>query len=317
MISVLLATHNGADTIEHTLRAMSCLVAPLGGWELIVVNNASNDETEPLVLKWRERLPLRYLVERRLGKSKAINTALAAAKGEFIVMTDDDVLPDRNWLAEWRRIADEFPDIAVFSGAVVPEFVDSKPPAFVSDGSYGALYGAHVPEIEGEIKPSNSSELIEVSGANLAMRKSAYERGNRLDEIYLIGNSGLMGEDTDFVNRMAKAGYKVGYTPEPLVRHIVHGHQTRLSWIFRRYCSNGRARFMLTNVRWDMAAKRYRFPFPWGHAAGLFGSGVRLLGALVLGNRHEAFRQLTGIASSFGALQQALSLCCGGIGESR
>jgi hypothetical protein len=32
MLSVLLATHNGADTIERTLVAMSALDAPDGGW---------------------------------------------------------------------------------------------------------------------------------------------------------------------------------------------------------------------------------------------------------------------------------------------
>ena len=308
MISVLLASHNGADTIDHTLKAMSRLTAPPGGWELIVVNNASSDETESLVLKWRERLPLKYLVEHQLGKSKAINTGLAASKGDFIVMTDDDVLPDRNWLCEWRRMADAFPDIDVFSGAVVPEFVAAKPPDYVSDASYGALYGAHVPDIEGEIKPCAPSELIEVSGANLAMRRSAYQQGNRLDEIYLVGDTGLMGEDTDFVNRMAKAGHKVGYAPEPRVRHIVHAHQTKLSWIFRRFCSNGRARFMLAKAQWNEGARRHALLLPFRHAAGLVGSSARMVAALGVGNRHEAFRQMSGFAYDMGALQQALSV---------
>src|SRR5690606_12127703 len=46
MLSVLMATHNGADTIERTLAAMSVMEPPAGGWTLIVVNNASTDDTE-------------------------------------------------------------------------------------------------------------------------------------------------------------------------------------------------------------------------------------------------------------------------------
>ncbi len=308
MISVLLATHNGADTIGRTLKAMSQLEAPHEGWELIVVNNASSDETEALILGNRDNLPLTYLVEPQLGKSNAINTGLGAVRGDFIVMTDDDVLPDRDWLTEWSRVSREWPAMSVFSGAVVPNFDASPPPGYVPTASYGALYGAHVPDEEGEAKPAQSSGLIEVSGANLAMRRAAYEQGNRLDETYLIGSHGLMGEDTDFVNRMAQAGYKIGYTNKPRIRHIIHPHQTTLSWIFKRLRSNGRARFMLANVRRDSALPRSEHASVWRYLARLAGSGTRMLMALATGNRHEAFRQLGGVAYAMGAIQQAASV---------
>jgi len=308
MISVLLATHNGADTIGRTLEAMSQLEAPREGWELVVVNNASNDETETLILNNRANLPLTYLVEPQLGKSNAINTGLETVRGDFVVMTDDDVLPDRDWLTEWSRVAREWPDISVFSGAVVPKFDASPPPAYVPAASYGALYGAHVPDREGEAKPAQSSGLIEVSGANLAMRRSAYERGNRLDEIYLIGSAGLMGEDTDFVNRMAKAGYKIGYTNGPRIRHIIHPHQTTLAWIFRRLRSNGRARFMLASARRDADPRGSEFPSVSRHFGRFAGSLVRMIAALVVGDRQEAFRQLGGVAYAMGAIQQAMAL---------
>src|ERR1700742_2227327 len=120
MLSVILATHNGADTIDRTLAAMSAMDTPEGGWKLVIVNNASTDDTESRILKWQGRLPIDYIVEPRLGKSNALNTGFSHAEGDFIVMTDDDVLPDRHWLAEWRRVADAWPDISVFSGAVIP-----------------------------------------------------------------------------------------------------------------------------------------------------------------------------------------------------
>ncbi|MGZ5928164.1 MAG: hypothetical protein ACXWLX_03025, partial [Rhizomicrobium sp.] len=42
---------------------MSELDVPEGGWKLIVVNNASTDDTEARIRKWQNRLPLQYLVE--------------------------------------------------------------------------------------------------------------------------------------------------------------------------------------------------------------------------------------------------------------
>jgi glycosyltransferase involved in cell wall biosynthesis len=91
MLSVLIATHNGADTIERTLAAMAKMAEPVGGWELLVVDNASNDDTAARAREWADQLPLRLLSQSRLGKAFAINLALDEAAGDFIIMTDDDI----------------------------------------------------------------------------------------------------------------------------------------------------------------------------------------------------------------------------------
>ena len=176
MMSVLMATHNGADTIERTLTAMSRLNPPEGGWKLVVVNNASTDVTGALVRKWRGRLPLEYLVEPRLGKAKAINTALAHAEGDLIVMTDDDVLPDRNWLTVLRRVAEAFPQCAIFGGAIIPAF-DEFPTPWPMPRPWLTVLFAQTPDYaEGEIAPRD------VSGANITIRKSVCDAGHRFDE---------------------------------------------------------------------------------------------------------------------------------------
>lgn len=43
MLTVLMATHDGSDTLERTLRAFAALDEPSGGWKLVIVNNASTD----------------------------------------------------------------------------------------------------------------------------------------------------------------------------------------------------------------------------------------------------------------------------------
>ena len=68
MIGVILATHNGADTIEQTLQALCDISQPQGGWQLIVVNNASTDETSHIIHRFSSHLPLRYVEEPNLGK---------------------------------------------------------------------------------------------------------------------------------------------------------------------------------------------------------------------------------------------------------
>jgi GT2 family glycosyltransferase len=255
------------------------------------------------VLKWQDRLPLKYVTESRLGKSKAINTALGHAEGDLLVMTDDDVLPDRNWLTEWRRVADNFPEHSVFGGAIIPHF-DAVPPAWpLPEWCYTVLYGATPDYAEGGIEPVN------VSGANMAIRKSVNDQGWKFGENFLVGKKGLMGEDSDMVRRLAAAGHKVCFTPRARVHHIIHPEQTSWSWMHRRFFRHGRTMFMLDDVRWDARSKRYEFRFPWNRVRTAAGSAVHLLLAIPTFDKKKMIRQSQPLAYDLGALSQALALC--------
>lgn len=302
MLSVLMATHNGADTIDRTLAAMSELDAPIGGWKLVVVNNASTDDTESHILKWRDRLPLEYIVEPRLGKSAAINTALHHAEGDLIIMTDDDVLPDRNWLTEWRRVADAYPGLSVFGGTVIPEF-EGPPPAWpMPEACYTVLYGKTPSQPEGEIEPFN------VSGPNMAIRKSISDQGWRFGEGFLVGKNGLMGEDSDFVRRLWAKGHKVGFAPNARVRHIVHKDQMSWYWIQRRFIRHGRTMFMLDDVRRDETSNRLVFRFPWWRLRRGAESVLRLLMVAPSRDRARIFQHSRALAYDLGAISQALTV---------
>jgi GT2 family glycosyltransferase len=300
MISVLLATHNGVDTIERTLAAMSEIRAPAEGWELVVVNNASTDDTERRVLEWRDKLPLRYLVEPRLGKAAAINAGLGRVTGDLVVMTDDDVLPDPDWLLEWRRAADSLPQCSVFGGAIIPEF-DGPPPVWtMPEGSYTVLYGETPPYGEGEIEPRN------VSGANIAVRASLLAQGWRFGEAFLVGKRGLMGEDADFVRRLGAAGQKVGFAPTARVRHIIHPEQKSWRWIQNRFFRIGRTMFMLEDVKPGKDGPVFRIPYwRFRRTPSLL---WRMFLSRVRGDRKALFAQAQILANDLGAIWQAVSL---------
>ncbi len=299
MMSVLLATHNGADTIDRTLAAMSELEAPSGGWKLVIVNNASTDDTQTRILKWRDRLPLEYFVEPRLGKSRAMNTALAHAQGDLIVMTDDDVLPDRNWLIEWRRAADVMPQCSVFGGAILPEFGDFPPAWPMPRTSLTVLYAQTPDHAEGEIEP------VDVSGPNMAIRKSVYDSGHRFEENFMVGKYGLMGEDSEFVRRTWESGFRTGFAPHARVRHIIHKEQMSWRWIHRRFFRHGRTMFMFEEVRQDKISKRLDFSFPRWRIRRAAATFLQLLLVAPSLNRERIFKRSRSLAYDLGALRQA------------
>lgn len=302
MISVLMATHNGADTIGRTLEAMSKLDTPKGGWELIIVNNASSDATETLVQKWRDRLPLRYMLEPRLGKSKAMNTALKHAEGDFLIMTDDDVLPDRGWLIEWRRVADGWPQCAVFGGAIVPEF-DGHPPRWSMPRVCLTVLYAQTPELaEGEVEPAD------ISGPNMAMRRSVYESGHRFDESFLVGTYGLMGEDSEFVRRAYTHGLTIGFAPTARVRHIIHEKQLSWRWMHHRFFRHGRTMFLFEEVRQNEATGALEFDFPRWRIRRVASSLIKLTFVSLSLNWGRTLAHSRTLAYDLGALRQACIL---------
>jgi glycosyltransferase involved in cell wall biosynthesis len=127
VISVLIATFNGADTLPRTLDALAHLDAPPGGWRLIVVDNGSTDEAPAILRAWAGRLPLLLLREPVRGKSRALNLGLDHCDDDLIVLTDDDVLPSPKWLVAYHAAATAHPAMDVFNGPIKPHW-DVVPP---------------------------------------------------------------------------------------------------------------------------------------------------------------------------------------------
>src|SRR5438477_8864136 len=98
--SVIVSTRNRAELLRGCLESLLA-ERPAIGWEVIVVDNASTDETAATVERCHELadgIRLEYLVEERLGLSHARNRGVAEARGEYLLFTDDDVLVQSGWV---------------------------------------------------------------------------------------------------------------------------------------------------------------------------------------------------------------------------
>jgi hypothetical protein len=71
-ISVVICTFNRASLLERTLGHMSVILAPENvDWELVVVNNNCTDNTDDVIAKFSDRLPIRRVIEEQQGLSNA------------------------------------------------------------------------------------------------------------------------------------------------------------------------------------------------------------------------------------------------------
>jgi glycosyltransferase involved in cell wall biosynthesis len=90
LVSILLPTYNGADRIKEAMESVCSQF--YGAWELLVLDDGSNDYTKQVVLKVAKTdLRIRYIKnETNLGIQKTLNKGLQEARGEYIGRIDDD-----------------------------------------------------------------------------------------------------------------------------------------------------------------------------------------------------------------------------------
>lgn len=243
MLSVLMATHDGASTLPEVLDAYCRLVAPVGGWHCVIVDNGSADSTKDIIESYLERLPLTYVFESVQGKNAALNTGLAMVKGDLVIFTDDDAIPHPDWLCEMRSAADANPSFSIFGGAIIPRWELQPEPWLTSWVQLGPVFSLTDPTWrEGPVPP------YFVFGPNMAIRASVFEAGYRYDTT--IGprpGQYAMGSESELTSRLSKAGFTAWFCKKALVEHIIRRLQMERRWILRRGIRYGRGKY-----RWSI-----------------------------------------------------------------
>lgn len=237
MLTVLMATYNGERTLARVLAAYCDLEPPSGGWKLVIVDNGSTDRTKQIISSFETRLPLSYFFEPARGKSTALNTGLRHLGGDLVVMTDDDALPRPDWLVQMRIAADAQPSFSIFGGAIIAHW-EVPPEAWVLKWQCGIL---SITDPDWEEGPISATRIY---GPNLAVRSEVIKAGHRFDtSLGPTSSSYQMGEDTDFLQRLSKAGYRAWHCKQAVVRHMIRKDQLNREWVLRRAFPLGRAEY--------------------------------------------------------------------------
>lgn len=306
MLTVLLVSHNGSDTIGRTLSAFAAVAPPADGWQLLVVDNASTDGTARIATSFADRLPLHLLQEPRRGKGFALNTGLTRVHGDLIVLVDDDILPRPDFLVEWSRVADTYRDCDFFGGGVEPLF-EYPPPSWARQQWWaGMLYAATNAGVpEGPIHYNSRLPFPpDVLGPNMAIRMTVVRAGHRYDPHFMEGFNSLMGSELEFILRLIRAGYRAGFAPGATVRHIVNRRQVSRRWILRRCQRYG---------RWGYWLGQALYPLPCSTLLGVPRYAVRRVVERAYGVLPHVLRlddarmmaQLRLVAEDIGLMRQA------------
>ncbi len=219
-ISVTLCTRNRSESLWCALAQMTQLVVPpQTDWEVLIVNNASSDDTDAVVAGFRSHLPVRCVHESRPGLAYARNLAVREARGQYLLWTDDDVLVSPHWLRAYHAAFLRWPDSAVFGGPITPVFLDG-PPRWLQRvrDRVGVAYAERVVEdTPGPIIPEAQLPF----GANMAVRAAEQHRFLFDTRLGAQPHSHVLAEETTCLRAMFQAGARGWWVPEATVRHLI------------------------------------------------------------------------------------------------
>ena len=229
-ISIVICTYNGSHLLPATLRHIAQQQVPSSiAWEVIVVDNASTDDSAKVANNYWALLacniPLTIIFQPSPGLNYAREKGFTSAKYEYILMCDDD-----NWLAS-NYVCTAF-DIMEKNSSIGMLGGNGKLAYEVSPPDWAVKYPIHANGPQAPV--SGKVPHYGVYGAGSIMRKSAYERIRQAGFRFLLtdrlGSQLSSGGDFELCHGLAMAGYLIYYDERLSFTHFITAN--RITWSY-------------------------------------------------------------------------------------
>jgi glucosyl-dolichyl phosphate glucuronosyltransferase len=228
--SIIVCSYNRSASLQQTLLAIErLLVREDLGWEVLIVDNNSTDDTRTVAEDFCRRFPRgRYCYEPNQGLSFARNRGIAEARGEILVFTDDDVCPESEWL---QRIVDGMAREGCDAcGGYISPVWEIAPPAWLTERFYGFL--ALRTSRADTFQVTDSADFP--FGANMAFRRRVFEAHGTFDVTRGRKGSELSsGEDGEFFDRLLRRGAKIMFFGDARVHHRIEAFRVTKRYLRR------------------------------------------------------------------------------------
>jgi len=252
-ISIILCTYNRDKVLANALRSIARSSMPVSiEWEVLVVDNNSNDQTRKIVGEFSTRYPnrFRYLFEPQAGKSYALNTGIQEARGDILVFTDDDVTVRATWLQNLTaQLAGK--NWVGAGGRTFPE-KEFTAPQWMDREDENVLAPLAVFDLGNDACDLRESPY----GNNMAFRKEVFEKyGGFQTDLGPRPGCVIRNEDTEFGGRLLAAGERLRYEPSAVVYHAVLPRIRKeyfLAWWFDKARSDIRELGVPPNGGWTI-----------------------------------------------------------------
>ena len=251
-ISVIICTHNPRpDYIERVINALKAQTLPLERWELLLIDNASNQSLcEKINLDWH--FNARHIRENQLGLTYARLRGFKESQTEVLVFVDDDNVLDQDYLETTLQISEKWPVLGAWGGQILPEFEETPP-----EWTKPFWINLALREFEHD-KWSNLLHQDESTpwGAGLCIRRTVAEKYGELvrndpnrAKLGRSGKSLLSSEDKDMVFTSCDIGLGTGIFSSLKLTHLIPSNRLQEEYLLKLIEGVGYSSVILDSFR--------------------------------------------------------------------
>jgi GT2 family glycosyltransferase len=250
-VSVIVLNWNGKSCIHRCLESLS--KQTYEKYEIIVVDNASSDESPEIVRRNFPRVKL-IVNDQNLGFARGNNIGIEHATGDLIALFNYDAVADSNWLSELVSAILESEKNGIVGGPIY--YFEPRDVIWAMGGKIDYLTGLgwHVCQDKtvNECLSEFSEDIDYIPGTALLIKRKVINEIGPLDEDYFLYN-----DDLDLCFRVKRVGYKCSLVKSAPVWHMVSfswrgrpliGYYHNMRSTFYFYLKNLPIPFLLTAI---------------------------------------------------------------------
>lgn len=223
-VSIIICTYNGANNLSDTIQHIAeQKLAPEIKWEVIVVDNASSDNSKEIALEaWNKFGPpsieFKVLIEKKPGKLYALQYAIQEATYEYLIICDDDNWLQPDYASRAYNLLDSSAEIGALGGRGIPATKGIELPEWFKDYNYAYAVGPQAPAT-GIVK-----RRAVIWGAGMCTKRSLYMKMYGRYPSFLTECTEfniLSAEDTEYCMRLILKGYRIYYDDDLVYYHYI------------------------------------------------------------------------------------------------
>ncbi|SLM30412.1 Similar to family 2 glycosyltransferase SpsQ [Desulfamplus magnetovallimortis] len=210
--SVVIPAYNAEKTLAGCIDALLCQSVPQEQYEVIVIDDGSTDSTAEIAKKY----PVIYHYQKNQGPAAARNRGANLAKGDIILFTDSDCVPDHFWIEN------------MVAPLVKPTSCSSPESTYYRNSIVSGVKGAYrtkqssmtarfaQAEFEDRFAMLEQVPFIDmVDTYSAAFRRDVFLDAGGFDPSFPVANN----EDTELSYRLVSRGHLFVFVPEAFVYH--------------------------------------------------------------------------------------------------
>lgn len=210
-ISIIILNYNGKKFLGDCIK--SVLSQSFPDFEIVFVDNNSKDDSIDFVTQNFSDCRIKcYSSEKNSGFTGGNNFGLKYAKGEYIVLLNNDTVVDKDWLKNLYDVVSNDENVGIVQSLVYTEGIPEK--YYKKNGTINLL-GHNIMEVF-EIDKNGIGEIFQANGCSLIMRRELIKSlgGLFLDEYFAYS------EDSYLSFKVKFAGLKIIHTSNSIVKHL-------------------------------------------------------------------------------------------------